>query len=65
MAKTRLQDVFSGHDGEAFIRLNSSIVPAFKISKITAKLEAVVENRRFLNDPMEQATQRGSRAAAI
>ncbi|WP_042436341.1 phage tail tube protein [Faecalispora jeddahensis] len=59
MAKTRLQDVFSGHDGEAFIRLNGSIVPAFKISKITAKLEAVVENRRFLNDPMEQAAQRG------
>lgn len=59
MAKTRLQDVFSGHDGEAFIRLNGSVVSAFKVSKITAKLEAVVENRRFLNDPMEQAAQRG------
>lgn len=59
MAKTRLQDVFSGHDGEAFIRLNGSIVSAFKVSKINAKLEAVVENRRFLNDPMEQAAQRG------
>ena len=59
MAKTRLRDVFSGHDGEAFIRLNGSIVSAFKISKVSAKLEAIVENRRFLNDTMEQAAQRG------
>lgn len=59
MAKTRLQDVFSGHDGEAFIRLNGSIVSAFKISKVSAKLEAIVENRRFLNDMMEQSAQRG------
>ena len=47
MAKTRLQDVFSGHDGEAFIRLNGSVVPAFQVSKITAKLEAVVETGAF------------------
>ena len=61
--KIRLQDIPSGHDGEAYIRLNGSIVPAFKISKISAHTEAIVENRRFLNSMMEQNAQRGIKGA--
>lgn len=63
MAKTKLQDVFSGHDGEAYIRLNGSIVSAFKISKINAHTESIVENRRFLNEVMEQNALRGLKGA--
>lgn len=63
MEKMRLQDTFSSHDGDGYIRLNGSIVPAFKISKIDAHTEAIVENRRFLNNVMEQNATRGLKGA--
>lgn len=63
MEKIRLKDVFSGHDGDAYIRVNGSIVPAFKIAKIDAHTEAVAENRRFLNEMMEQNALRGLKGA--
>jgi len=59
MAKDRLQDYFAGHDGAGYVTLNGSIVPAFSIAKITAKLEPVVENKQLLGTNMTQNAVRG------
>lgn len=57
--KINLQDVPSGGDGKAYITLNGSRVDAFRIAKITGKLEPDVEEKKFLGERMSQHAVRG------
>lgn len=59
MDKTRLQNLPTGHDGEAYITLDGNIVEAFKIAKIAGKLEPVVEEKKLLGNRMTQHAIRG------
>jgi len=59
MDKTRLQNLPTGHDGEAYITLNGNVVEAFKIAKIGGKLEPVVEEKQLLGQRMTQHAVRG------
>ncbi|TQI69005.1 phage tail tube protein [Clostridium sp. KNHs216] len=59
MNKQRLQDVPSGGDGKAYFNLNGSRLDAFRIAKITGKLEPIVEEKKFLGDRMQQHAVRG------
>ena len=59
MAKERLAHIPSGHDGNGFISIDGKVIPAFKIAKVTAKLEAVKDSKRFLGDVMTQNVVRG------
>lgn len=59
MDKTRLQNLPTGHDGEAYITLGGNVVEAFKIAKISGKLEPVVEEKQLLGNRMTQHAIRG------
>ncbi|WP_101698107.1 phage tail tube protein [Clostridium minihomine] len=59
MSLTKLQNLPSGHDGQGYLRIKGQVVPAFKISKISAKVEAVVEAKQFLGERFEQNAVRG------
>lgn len=59
MSKVRLQDIPSGHDGKGYLTIDGKVVDAFQISKVSAKVESVLENKRFLGERMEQNAARG------
>lgn len=59
MDKTRLQNLPSGHDGEAYLNLNGNVVEAFKIAKVSAKLEPIVEEKQLLSNRIQQHAVRG------
>lgn len=61
--KINLQDVPSGGDGQAYITLNGNRTAAFKIAKISGKLEPVVENKKFLGERMQQSAVRGAKGS--
>ncbi|GEM_PF-931465 len=61
MEKIRLQDIPSGHDGKGYITINGRVLPAFKITKIGARFEAIKDTRRFLGERIEQNAVRGGR----
>lgn len=57
--KRRVEDFPSGHDGKGYIRLNGSIVDAFWIKKVNARIEPIVEDARPLGQRTRQHAQRG------
>jgi hypothetical protein len=57
--KTKLQNLPSGHDGNAYITINGTVQSAFKIAKIGGKMEPKVENKQFLGGTVEQNAVRG------
>lgn len=61
MAKVRLRDIPAGHDGNGYIDINGTVYPALKIAKITPKSEAIKDNKRFLDERVEQNAVRGAK----
>ncbi len=59
MAKKRLQNYKTKHDGDGFITINGNIIPAFKISKLSIETEVIKTSKRFLNERVEQSAARG------
>lgn len=59
MEKYRLSKMPSGHDGDGYITVDGKVLSAFRIAKISAKLETVTESRRFLGERMTQNSPRG------
>ena len=59
MDKIKLSRIPSGHDGNGYITLDGKVVPALRISKISAQLDTVKEGRRFLGEVMTQNAARG------
>lgn len=55
----KLQDIPSGHDGTGYITINGQVDEAFKIKKITPKVEFTVQNQQFLGSNVEQNAVRG------
>lgn len=59
MDKTKLGNLPSGHDGNAYITLNGRRQDAFKIAKISGKIEPIVEEKMFLGEKTQQHAARG------
>lgn len=61
MEKVILDSIPSGHDGKGYVNIDGRILPAFVLTKIDPKFEAIKDTRRFLGERMEQNAVRGGR----
>lgn len=63
MEKKRLQELPAGRDGEGYITVDGRVLNAFRITKVSARVEAKKDSRQFLGERMEQNAIRGMKGA--
>jgi len=58
-AKTRLQDIPAGTDGQGYVTVGGKTYDAFQIKKVEATAEFEVESQFLLGDPVKDNAYRG------